>query len=134
MTVTYTCDNTFGFKEELYTNVATIIGQNERFLDLTICDRQGHSVVLVEKVGKLFIQEREAGPTKQILIKTAKGTIILWKNNGKAYVTVKYTDKEIYPTLITFRYRYLFSFFFNFSKKCSLDGLHQNKIRWTELK
>lgn len=105
MTVTYVCDNVFGFKEELYTNVVTIIGQNERYLDLTMCDRQGHSIVIVEKVGKLLLQERETGSTKQILIKTAKGTIFLWKNNGKAYVTVKYTDKEIYPTLITFRYR-----------------------------
>ena len=105
MTVTYSCDSGFGFKEELYDNISMMIGQNERFLDLTICDRQGHSVVIVEKIGKLNIQEREAGPTKQILIKTTKGMIVVWKNEGKTYITVKYTDREIYPTLITFRYR-----------------------------
>ena len=55
MTVTYNCDNFFAYKEELYDNIRNIIGQDERYLDMTMCDRIGHSVVLVEKVRKYKI-------------------------------------------------------------------------------
>ena len=105
MTVTYSCDNFFAYKEELYDNVRSIIGQNDRYLDMTMCDRIGHSVVLVEKVKNLQIQERQGGEHKEILIRTSKGIAKVWKNQGKTYVTVRYMDAEIYPTQITFRYR-----------------------------
>ena len=35
MTVTYNCDNFFAYKEELYDNIRNIIGQDERYLDMT---------------------------------------------------------------------------------------------------
>lgn len=105
MTTTYTCDNVFGFKEELYDNISAMIGQDQKFLDLTICDTQGHSVIIVEKIGKLFIQERESIGLKQILIKTLKGMIVIWKNKSNTYVIVKYPNGDMYPTQITFRYR-----------------------------
>lgn len=105
MTVTYNCDNFFAYKEELYDNIRNIIGQDERYLDMTMCDRIGHSVVLVEKVKNLMIQEREGGDHKEILIRTSKGIAKIWKNQGKTYVTVKYFENEIFPTQITFRNR-----------------------------
>lgn len=107
MTITYNCDNLFGYKEELYDNIRNIIGQDERYLDMTMCDRLSHSVIIVEKVKNLQIQERESGKYKEILIWTSKGIIKIWKNENenKTYVTIHYNDKEIYPTQITFRFR-----------------------------
>ena len=105
MTVTYNCDNFFAYKEELYDNIRSMIGQDERYLDMTMCDRIGHSVVIVDKVKNLMIQEREGGDQKGIEIRTIKGVIQVWKNERKTYVIVNYHENKIFPTQITFRYR-----------------------------
>ena len=52
-----------------------------------------------------MIQERQGGDHKEILIRTLKGIIKVWKNERKTYVTIKYLENEIFPTQITFRYR-----------------------------